>query len=145
MNNMSVEMEPIGFVQTDAEKIPRHWSVSDEEGALVIDKKYLEGLKDIRVGQRIVVIFYFHQSPEFISQFLSQTPPHRGEQLGVFSTCSPIRPNPVGMSVLEVVGRKDNFVYVTGIDMRDGTPVLDIKPHVEEKHSCPSFKGKTTL
>ena len=135
-------MEPIGFVQTDAEKIPRHWSVSDEEGALVIDEKYLQGLKDIRAGQRIVVIFYFHQSPEFTLQFLKQTPPHRGEQLGVFSTCSSLRPNPIGMSVLEVLGREDNVIYVKGLDMRDGTPVLDIKPHVEDKRSCPSFKGK---
>ena len=139
---MSVEMEPIGFAQTDAEKIPRHWSVSDEEGVLIIDGKYLQGLKDIRAGQRIVVIFHFHQSTEFTSQFLSQTPPHRGEQLGVFSTCSPIRPNPIGMSVLKVLGREDNVIYVKGLDMQDGTPVLDIKPHVEDKRSCPSFKDK---
>ena len=135
-------MEPIGFVQTDAEKIPRHWSVSAEEGALVIDKKYLQGLKDIRAGQSIVVIFHFHRSPEFTAQLLSQTPPHSGEQLGVFSTCSPIRPNPIGMSVLKVLRREDNVIYVKGLDMQDGTPVLDIKPHIEDKHSCPSFKGK---
>lgn len=135
-------MEPIGFAQTDAEKIPRHWSVSDEEGALVIDKKYLKGLKDIRAGQRIVVIFHFHRSPEFTSQLLSQTPPHRREQLGVFSTCSPIRPNPIGMSVLKVLRREDNVIYVKGLDMQDGTPVLDVKPHVEDQRSCPGFKGK---
>ena len=140
--NMSIEMEPIGFVQTDAEKIPRHWSVSDVGGTLVIDEKYLHGLKDIRAGQRIVVIFHFHRSPKFTSQFLSQTPPHRGEQLGVFSICSPIRPNPIGMSVLEVLGREDNIIYVKGLDMQDGTPILDIKPHIEDKHSCPSFEGK---
>ena len=137
---MNVEMEPIGFVQTDAEKIPRHWSVSDEEGVLVIDEKYLQGLKDIRAGQRIVVVFHFHQSPEFTSQFLIQTPPHSGEHLGVFSTCSPLRPNPIGMSILKVLGRENNVIYVKGLDMRDGTPVLDIKPNVEDKRSCPSFK-----
>jgi len=140
--NMSIEMEPIGFVLTDAEKIPRHWSISDEVGTLVIDEKYLHGLKDIRAGQRIVVIFHFHRSPKFTSQFLSQTPPNREEQLGVFSICSPIRPNPIGMSVLEVLRREDNVIYVKGLDMQDGTPVLDIKPHVEDKHSCPSFEGK---
>ncbi len=138
-------MEPIGFVQTDAEKIPRHWSVSDVEGTLVIDEEYLHGLKDIRAGQRIVVIFHFHRSPKFTSQFLSQTPPHRAEQLGVFSICSPIRPNPIGMSVLEVSGREGNVIYVKGLDMVDGTPILDIKPHVEDKRSCPSFEGKRRL
>ena len=137
---MNVEMEPIGFAQTNAKKIPRHWSVSDEEGVLVIDEKYLQGLKDIRAGQRIVVIFHFHQSPEFTSQFLIQTPPHSGKYLGVFSTCSPLRPNPIGMSILKVLGRENNVIYVKGLDMRDGTPVLDIKPNVEDKRSCPSFK-----
>ena len=135
-------MEPIGFVQTDAEKIPRHWSVLDVEGTLVIDEEYLHGLKDIRAGQRIVVIFHFHRSQKFTSQFLSQTPPHRGKQLGVFSICSPIRPNPIGMSVLEVLGREGNVIYVKGLDMVDGTPILDIKPRVEDKQSCPSFEGK---
>ncbi len=62
--------------------------------------------------------------------------------MGVFSICSPIRPNPIGMSVLEVLGRKGNVIYVKGLDMVDGTPILDIKPRVEDKQSCPSFEGK---
>ena len=139
---MTIEMKSIGFVQTDTEKLPRHWSISDVRGKLIIDEKYLHGLKNIIAGQRIVVIFHFHRSRKFTSQFLSQTPPHRGEQLGVFSTCSPIRPNPIGMSVLEVLGREENVIYVKGLDMQDRTPILDIKPHVENKHSCPSFEGK---
>jgi len=139
---MSIEMEPIGFVHTGAEKVPRHWTVSGVEGTLVIDEKYLQGLKDIKTGQRIVVIFQFHRSPKFSSQFLSQTPPHRREKLGVFSICSPIRPNPIGMSVLEVLGVEGNAIYVKGLDMQDGTPILDIKPYVQDKYSCPSFEGK---
>ena len=94
---MSIELKPIGFVRTDATEVPRHWSVSDVEGMLIIDEEYLEGLKDIEPGQRIVVIFNFHRSPEFASRFLRQTPPHRAKAMGVFSTCSPIRPNPIGM------------------------------------------------
>ena len=139
---MAVEMKAIGFVHTDTGKVPRHWTVSDVEGTLVVDEKYLRGLKDIKPGQRIVVIFHFHRSPKFSSQFLGQTPPHRGEELGVFSICSPIRPNPIGMSVLEVLGIDGNVIDVKGLDMEDGTPILDIKPHVEDKRSCPSFEGK---
>ncbi len=139
---MSIIMEPIGLVQTEAKRIPRHWSVSDVEGTLIIDEKYLEGLKDVRAGQRIVVIFHFHRSQKFTSSFLTQTPPHRGRNLGVFSICSPIRPNPIGMSVLEVLGIEGNRILVKGLDMEDGTPILDIKPHVEDKHSCPSFEGR---
>ena len=86
---MGIELEPIGFVHTDAKEIPRHWSISDLEGELVIDEEYLEGLKDIEPGQRIVVIFNFHRSPKFTPNFLRQTPPHGAKEMGVFSICVP--------------------------------------------------------
>ena len=138
---LSVNMEPIGLVHTDAKKIPRHWTVSDVEGTLVIDGRYLEGLKDIKPRQRIVVIFHFHQSPDFDASYLIQTPPHRKKPLGVFSICSPVRPNPIGMSVLEVLGIRKNIIRVKGLDMLDGTPILDIKPCIVDKDDCPSFDG----
>ena len=139
---MPIKMVPIGFVHTDAKSIPRHWTVSDVEGTLVIDTRYLQGLKDIKPRQRIVVIFHFHQSHAFDASYLTQTPRHRKKPLGVFSICSPVRPNPIGMSVLEVLGIKNNIVKVKGLDMLDGTPILDIKPCILDKHDCPSFKGQ---
>jgi tRNA-Thr(GGU) m(6)t(6)A37 methyltransferase TsaA len=138
---MKIEMVPVGFVHIDTEEIPRHWTVSDVEGTLVIDERYLEGLKDIKTGQRIVVIFYFHRSPEFDASYLTGTPRHRKKRLGVFSICSPLRPNPIGMSILEVLGVKDNVLHVKGLDMLDGTPVLDIKPCILDEHDCPSSDG----
>ena len=128
---MDIELRPIGFVRTDAREIPRHWSVSDVEGTLVIDEEYSEGLRDIRAGQRIVVIFAFHRSPGFSPQYLRQTSGYHGNEMGVFSTCSPIRPNPIGMSVVEVIRIRDANIDVRRLDMLDGTPILDIKPHVE--------------
>ena len=139
---MNIRLKPIGFVHTDVPNVPRHWTISNVEGKLVMDEAYLEGLKDIKQGQRIVVIFHFHQSPAFSPEYLVQTPPHRQERLGVFSICSPIRPNPIGMSVLEVVGVQGNRISVKGLDMEDGTPILDIKPYIEDKYSCPSFEGQ---
>ena len=123
---------PIGFVKTKETNIPRHWSVSHAEGEIIIDEKYIEGLKDIRQGQQIIVIFHFHKSPAFNSGYLLQKPPHKDMAMGVFSTCSPIRPNPVGFSILEVTEIKANILSVKGIDIIDGTPVLDIKPVVEK-------------
>ncbi len=139
---MIIKMEPIGFVHPDTDKVPRHWSISDVKGRLVIDEKYREGLKDIKAGQRIVVIFNFHKSPAFTSDLLYQTPPNRKEKMGVFSICSPKRPNPIGMSVLEVLSVNGTVIHVKGLDMVDGTPILDIKPHIEDKFSCPSFDVK---
>lgn len=129
---MKITMEPIGTVYTEAEKVPRHWTVSDTEGRLVIDEKYLDGLKDIQAGQQIVVIFHFHESPPFSSEYLVQTPPHRNKDTGVFSICSPKRPNPIGMSVLDVVSVDKNIIHVKRVDMMNGTPILDIKPNVKD-------------
>lgn len=129
---MSIKMKPIGFVNTDAEKIPRNWKVSDVEGTLVINNAYLEGLRDIKPGHRIYVIFHFHKSPEFTSAFMRIKPPVRDKKIGVFSTHSPFRPNPIGLSVLEVLDVDENVIHVKGLDMVNETPILDIKPE-----TCP--------
>ena len=117
-------MEPIGFVRTDAAKPPRNFRVSDVEGTLEIDEAYGEGLAEIEPGQRIVVIFHFHESPEFSENLLRQTPPHRRRRspredgsMGVFSICSPVRPNPVGMSILEVLEVRRTVLRVRGLDV----------------------------
>ena len=130
---MGIELRTIGFVRTDTEELPRHWSVSDVEGTLVIDEEYSEGLRDIEAGQRVVVIFNFHRSPLFSTEFLRQTSGHTGRETGVFSTCSPIRPNPIGMSVVEVLGIRGANIDVRRLDMLDGTPILDIKPYIEDR------------
>jgi tRNA (adenine37-N6)-methyltransferase len=82
-----------------------------------------------------VVIFVFHESPAFSDDLLRQTPPHRRRlsqredgSMGVFSICSPVRPNPIGMSIVEVLGVEGTTLRVRGLGMRDGTPILDIKP-----------------
>lgn len=117
-------------MQTDAKEVPRHWTKSDVEGELVINEEYVEGLKDIKPGEQIIVIFHFHKSSPYNPSFLRQAPPHKGKEYGVFSICSPMRPNPIGLSVVKVLDVKDNVIHVKGIDMLDGTPILDIKPDV---------------
>jgi tRNA (adenine37-N6)-methyltransferase len=129
---MGIELRAIGFVRTDAEELPRHWSISDVEGTLVIDEEYSQGLRDIEGGQRIVVIFHFDRSPGFSPELLRQTSGHTGREMGVFSTCSPIRPNPIGMSVVEVLGIRGANIDVRRLDMLDSTPILDIKPCLED-------------
>ena len=129
---MTIEMEPIGYVRTDADNVPRHWTISDVEGKLIVDDRYLKGLKDIEAGQQIVVLFHFHKSPKFADDLLIQHPSHKGRAMGVFSICSPRRPNPIGLSVVDVMAVSGTEIRVKGIDMLDGTPIFDIKPHVTE-------------
>jgi tRNA (adenine37-N6)-methyltransferase len=127
-NQMDIHLRTIGFIRTEATTVPRHWTLSEVTGEIVIDEAYKNGVKDICKGQDIMVIFYFHQSPEFTKNHLIQKPPHRNEPLGVFSTCSPVRPNPIGMSIVRVVDIEENIIFVRGLDMVDRTPILDIKP-----------------
>jgi len=129
---MNIELEAIGFVRTGAQDLPRHWSVSDVEGTLVIEEEYSEWLRGLEPGQRIVVIFHFHRSPGFSDRYLRQKSGEHGRGMGVFGLCSPIRPNPIGMSIVEVLGIREARIDVRRLDMLDGTPILDIKPHIED-------------
>jgi tRNA-Thr(GGU) m(6)t(6)A37 methyltransferase TsaA len=126
---MEIVMEAIGTVRTAAREVPRFYSVSEVEGRLEIDARYAGGLKDIRAGDRIVVLFAFHRSPPFRARDLIQVPPRRSEPRGVFSTCSPVRPNPIGSSVVTVLAVEGTTLTVKGLDMLDGSPILDIKPY----------------
>jgi tRNA-Thr(GGU) m(6)t(6)A37 methyltransferase TsaA len=123
-------MNPIGYVRTAARKIPKHFSISKIEGDLVLEDRYLDGIEGIEPGDRIVVLFAFHESPPFSPEYLKQHPRGdlRRKRRGVFNLCSPLRPNPIGLSVVEVLGVSETVIRVRGIDMRDGTPILDIKP-----------------
>lgn len=127
---MLIAMSPVGTIHAAATDVPKHWTESDVEGEIVIDERYRRGLADIMPGERIMVVFYFHQSAQFSDDDLTQHP--RGdvtrEKRGVFSLASPLRPNPIGVSILEVTGVKGAALQVKGLDMTDGTPVLDIKP-----------------
>jgi tRNA-Thr(GGU) m(6)t(6)A37 methyltransferase TsaA len=125
---MGIEMRPIGYVSTEAVNIPRSCTISEVEGDLVMDETYLEALRDIKPGGRLYVLFHFDRSPAFSSRFLRITPPHRDHELGVFSTHSPYRPNPIGLSIVDVLGVERNVIHVKGVDMLDRTPILDIKP-----------------
>ena len=124
-----IVMQPIGHVVSDQPDVPRFYTISDVEGELIIDEKLKEGLTDIKAGSTIVVLFYFHQSPQFTPEKLRVVPPSRQELRGVFSTRSPVRPNPIGLSKLTVRYVKENRIGVRGLDMIDGTPILDIKPY----------------
>ena len=128
---MQTTITPIGTIRTAAtdDAIPRHWSISTVEGHIELDQQYRDGLADISLGDRVTVLFLFHRSPPFTDRMIKQTPHNQTRPKGIFSICSPIRPNPIGLSVFTVTSVRDARIDVTGIDTYDGTPVIDIKPH----------------
>ena len=130
---MKVTMRPVGFVRTKARQIPKHFSISRVEGELVIYEAYGDGLEGVSPGDRIVVLFWFHKSEKFSPAYLKQYPrgDRRRRKRGVFNLCSPVRPNAIGLSIVHVLEKKGTTLRVRGIDMLDGTPILDLKPYTK--------------
>ena len=125
------EMEPIGYVKSPygkTQEIPKGLGAKHEtEGVLEIRAEFEAGLKDIEGFSHLYVIWAFDRSEGFA---LEVTPPSDNRPHGVFATRSPRRPNPIGLTVVELLGREGAALRVRGIDMLDGTPILDIKPYL---------------
>lgn len=124
-------MRAIGTVRspyTDRGQVPRGLGATHEaEGTLEIRPDLEPGLADIEGFSHLYVIWVFHQA-EGVS--LVSTPPSDDRPHGVFATRSPQRPNPLGLTVVRLIGREGNRLRVRGVDMLDGTPILDIKPYL---------------
>jgi tRNA-Thr(GGU) m(6)t(6)A37 methyltransferase TsaA len=123
--------QAIGFVSSpykSVAEIPKGLGAKHgAEGALRILPEFERGLTDIEGFSHLFVIWEFDHSP---SVELLGTPPSDNRPHGVFATRSPKRPNPLGLSVVELLNREGSLLHVRGLDMLEGTPILDIKPYL---------------
>jgi tRNA-Thr(GGU) m(6)t(6)A37 methyltransferase TsaA len=107
-------------------------------GAIELDPSYQEGLKDLDGFSHLILIYHFHRSRPCS---LTITPFLDTESRGLFATRAPSRPNPIGLSVVELLGVEGNRLSVAKLDIVDGTPLLDIKPYVPEFDCRPDAIG----
>lgn len=123
--------QPIGRIRTpynESKQIPKGLGAKhDAEGVLEIFPQFAAGLTDIEGFSHLFVLWVFDRSNGFD---LVGTPPIDNRPHGVFATRSPRRPNPIGLTVVELLRREGGSVHVRGVDMLDGTPILDIKPYL---------------
>ncbi len=123
--------QPIGFVTSpyqNSSQVPKGLHATHEaEGILTLLKEFEIGLADIEGFSHLFVLWQFDRSPGFE---LIGTPPFDDRPHGVFATRSPRRPNPIGLTVVSLLRRENERLYVRGVDMLDGTPILDIKPYL---------------
>jgi tRNA-Thr(GGU) m(6)t(6)A37 methyltransferase TsaA len=128
---ISFTMRPIGTVRspfTDRAEIPMGPGAKHEaEGILEVRPDLEAGLTDIEGFSHLYVIWVFHKAE---GCELVGTPPTDDRPHGVFATRAPYRPNPIGLTVVRLLGREGNRLQVRGLDMLDGTPILDIKPYL---------------
>ncbi|AUN11176.1 tRNA (N6-threonylcarbamoyladenosine(37)-N6)-methyltransferase TrmO [Clostridium botulinum] len=129
----TIKLNPIGYIKSpfkNLEEIPPQSIYAKDKKALIeIKEELVEGLKDLDKNSHIIILFYFNKSKDF--NLITKTP-WSDEKKGVFSTRSPKRPNPIGLSIVKLIEIDHNKIIIKGIDMLDGTPVLDIKPYSEE-------------
>ena len=113
---------------TNTKEIPKGFGAKhDAEGTLEILPQFEPGLTDIEGFSHLFVVWVFDRSEGFE---LLGTPPIDDRPHGVFATRSPRRPNPIGLTVVELLHREGNRLQVRGVDMLDGTPILDLKPYL---------------
>ena len=125
------EMRAIGHVRSpyaDSSQVPKGCGAKHEaEGVIELLPEFEPGLQDIEGFSHLFVIWAFHRAEgyELVGPTPTDARPH-----GVFATRSPRRPNPLGLTVVRLLGRDGRTLRVAGVDMLDGTPVLDIKPYL---------------
>lgn len=127
---MELRCQPIGLIHSslrDQSETPIQAAFSQVEGVVEVYHEYAAGLQDIEGFSHIVLLYWFHRSKGYrliVRPFLDQ------QEHGLFAVRYPARPNPIGISVVELVERDANQLRVRGVDVLDGTPLLDIKPFV---------------
>src|SRR5581483_6439347 len=123
---------PIGHARTphtETKQIPKGLGARhDAEGTLEVLPEFEEGLQDIEGFSHLYVLWVFDRADGF--DLVATPPADEGRPHGVFSTRSPRRPNPIALTVVELLGRDGRRLRVRGVDMLDGTPILDIKPYL---------------
>lgn len=132
------QFEPVGIVSSDrTEMSAGHWA--NVESRIELDPQYVKGLAGLSEFSHVVVIFHLDRIPAFdVAKQIARNP--RGmenlEPVGVFAQRTKFRPNPIGVTAVELLAVDGKGITVRGLDALDGTPVLDIKPYI------PAFERK---
>ncbi len=122
---------PIGTIHTPFDKLEdmpiQPKGAGEVIGTVELEEQYMEGLADLSGFSHVYLLYEFHMAKRTaltVTPFMDTTP------RGVFATRSPLRPNHIGLSIVELIGVEKNIVTVQGIDILNGSPLLDIKPYI---------------
>jgi len=136
---MEITLHSIGIIHSpfnEKDQTPIQSSRSQAIGLVELYPEFADGLNGIEDLSHIHLLYIFHES----SGYALQVKPFLDDQEhGIFATRYPCRPNPIGLSTVRLVSRRDNFLTIEGVDVLDGTPLLDIKPYV------PDFDHRTDV
>jgi tRNA-Thr(GGU) m(6)t(6)A37 methyltransferase TsaA len=129
---MEYTMRPIGVIHspfTDLASVPIQSVRSQAIGQIAVDTQFVDGLEHLDGFSHIILLYVFHRATGYtlkVKPFLDDMP-H-----GLFATRYPSRPNQLGISIVRLISLNGNILEIEGVDVLDGTPLLDIKPYVPE-------------
>ena len=142
MSEQEVTFKVIGYIRTpftEQDHTPIQPAFSESGGTVEVLPEYVQGLKDLDGFSHIILIYYFHKAHGY--SLLQKPFLDNRQERGIFAIRHFARPNPIGFSVVELKKVRENVLDISGIDVLDGTPLLDIKPYIEQfdcKHTVKS-------
>ena len=127
---MEQTVKIIGVIHSSLKKkedCPLQENENAPEATLEIYPEFLEGIRDIKTGSQILLLTWLHEADRTVIKCVPRKN-YTSPMIGVFSTRSPDRPNPVGIHSAKVLVIKENFIKVSALEVLDRTPLIDIKP-----------------
>src|SRR3989344_5231436 len=127
---MEIKIKPIGFVVNQEQKHFGGWQnvITD----LIIDKKYQDALEGLNDYSHLIVIYWMHDVKTCDIRHIPQGKVGEVPKVGIFACRCPQRPNPIGISTVKIIKIQDNIITVHGLDAINNTPILDIKPYIQQ-------------
>jgi len=130
----------IGLIRTPfktRDDCPKNTSRSEAVGRVELDPRYAAGLKDLQLYSHAILLYWMDQARR---DLVEQVPAFLGRPRGTFALRSPVRPNPIALGVVEIVGIEGGTLTVRNVDCVDGTPLVDIKPYFPSTDSFPDAR-----
>jgi tRNA-Thr(GGU) m(6)t(6)A37 methyltransferase TsaA len=130
----------IGHIRTSfptRAECPKNGRESNAEAVIEVDERYADGLLDVDRCSHLIVLYWMDEARR---DLLQQVPKHLGKPRGTFGLRSPVRPNPIALSVVELLKVDGCRLTIRHIDCRDGTPLIDIKPYYATTDSIPDAR-----
>jgi len=123
----SITIKPIGFVKNNI-KEPRFGNFTDEVSKIIVSKKFTKALTGIEDYSHIIIVYWMDKTKDYVITHRPQGNP-RVPIVGIFACRCPQRPNPIGITTVKLIKVRGNKLKVKGLDILDGTPIIDIKPY----------------
>ena len=142
MESLAAQLKVIGRIRSpfrEAAGTPIQPAYAEGvEGQVVLEEPFAEALDDLEGFERVWLVYWMDRAAPFRPRVV----PYRDtREHGLFATRSPCRPNPIGLSVVRLLRREGRVLHVAGVDVLDGTPLIDLKPYVPEFDAHPASKA----